>query len=324
MKIVTADGRFVTASSTENTDLFWALRGGGGSTWGVVTSVTVRAYPSTPLTSVRFAFTAPSTLQFIAGVKAYWSRFIEFADAGTYSYFFIIPGQVPTFIMLGFVAPNKTSSQTTALLQPWFDDLSAQNITWLQPPNTKTYSSVGPGLIDTFPTEPLQGDAVIGSRLFPRSAWEVKDSVTYNDTWKAWSASINVGVLISFNIRAPNIYNLSTSVSPAWRETVLHTIQGTATWLPGSEEAAKNELAARMKVWSDATPGAGSYLGESDPMEVEFQESFWGKNYERLLKIKKSVDPQDVFWALEAVGSEGWAVRTKAVIPDENGRLCKV
>ena len=33
MNIVTADGYFVTASSRENTDLFWALRRGGASTW---------------------------------------------------------------------------------------------------------------------------------------------------------------------------------------------------------------------------------------------------------------------------------------------------
>lgn len=30
-QVVTGDGRFVTASSSQNSDLFWALRGGGGS-----------------------------------------------------------------------------------------------------------------------------------------------------------------------------------------------------------------------------------------------------------------------------------------------------
>jgi FAD binding domain/Berberine and berberine like len=49
--VVTADGSIVHASSKENTDLFWALRGGGGN-FGVVTEFEVKLHP---LTSVLLA-----------------------------------------------------------------------------------------------------------------------------------------------------------------------------------------------------------------------------------------------------------------------------
>ena len=42
--LVTADGKQVRASADENSDLFWALKGGGGN-FGVVTSITYRLHP---------------------------------------------------------------------------------------------------------------------------------------------------------------------------------------------------------------------------------------------------------------------------------------
>jgi len=83
------------------------------------------------------------------------------------------------------------------------------------------------------------------------------------------------------------------------------------------------------------TPGSGSYLNEvfqfssfnprsvssyvtqADPYQRDWQVTFYGVNYPRLLSIKTKYDPNDVFYATTAVGSDGWKA-------DIGGKLCKV
>ena len=47
-ELITADGQMVNASATENADLFWGLRGGGGN-FGVVTGMEIQLYPVTTI-----------------------------------------------------------------------------------------------------------------------------------------------------------------------------------------------------------------------------------------------------------------------------------
>jgi len=79
-----------------------------------------------------------------------------------------------------------------------------------------------------------------------------------------------------------------------------------------------------MQRWRDMSPGAGSYLGESDILEPDFEQSFYGTSYARLLEIKRRLDPKDVFFAQTAVGSEAWKVVTENGLPSGNGKLCRV
>lgn len=45
LKVALADGSIITTNEYEHPDLFWALRGGGGGTFGVVTNMTLLAHP---------------------------------------------------------------------------------------------------------------------------------------------------------------------------------------------------------------------------------------------------------------------------------------
>jgi FAD/FMN-containing dehydrogenase len=45
---ITAEGKYVVANAKENSDLFWALKGGGPSSFAVVVAITVKTFPEVP------------------------------------------------------------------------------------------------------------------------------------------------------------------------------------------------------------------------------------------------------------------------------------
>ncbi len=73
--VVTADGSFVHASSHDNSDLFWALRGGGGN-FGIVTEFEIRLHPLTSVVLTE-AFSAESD---IPRVLRHWREFMPEAS----------------------------------------------------------------------------------------------------------------------------------------------------------------------------------------------------------------------------------------------------
>jgi hypothetical protein len=331
-EVVTPDGNFVTADSTQNTDLFWALRGGGGSTFGVATSVTVKAYPDVQTTASRFSFDT-STIgneTFWAGVRAYFDYFPTNADLGTYAYFTLLPNNpkqgVWTFQMTPFFAPNKTLAETEAILGPWLSQLDTLGIK--VDPNITHYDSFYPAWVDSFPLETIEKvNSNYGSRLFPRANFE--DQALLNTTFANIRLSSERNrVVVGFNLKATSPDNPDNAVNPAWRETVLFAIQS-VRWSVNATarqvwEAREEHTLGDMGRWRDVSPGAGSYLAEADRMEPDFQQAFWGDKYTRLLEIKRRYDPGDVFYAATAVGSESWRVITADTLPSENGRLCRI
>lgn len=334
MEVVTADGRFVTADFEQNTDLFWALRGGGGSTFGVVTSVTVKAYADlSVVTASTFSFTVGAnnvtTDNFWAGFRKYLDYFPSLSEQGVYAYWFIINTATgPMFLMQPFWAPGKTLAETNALLAPWFAQLNALNITFT--PKTVQYSSFYTGWQASYPLEVVQKTHVAtGSRLWPTEMW--KDSTSLDKMYNAIKTSSQAALTIIGFIINPTLANggnPDNSVNPAWRNTYAHILQS-VNWVDGDSAAVQaavrqNFTNGHMQRWRDVTPGSGSYLGESDILEPNFGQSFFGSNYARLQSIKKKLDPNDVFFAQTAVGSENWEVVTANGLPSGNGKLCRV
>ncbi|KUI56626.1 6-hydroxy-D-nicotine oxidase [Cytospora mali] len=271
-QVVTADGRFLTASDDENTDLFWALRGGGGSTFGVVTSVTVKAHPKMSVTMSNFTLTTGDDLDsetFWEAMRLFWNHFVDWADAGAYSYFrfYAIGEDSYYFGMTPFFTPNMTVAEHTALLQPWLDELAALNVslTWITEPTY--YDDFYDAWAAGFPVETVGLDAGrVASRLFPRQNWESESLL--NETWAAVKNTTEYGFFFTgFNMKtelSPD--NTANSANPAWRSSVLHAITAVAWTDPASAEEileiSNTMTYGCMDQWRAVTPGSGSYLGE--------------------------------------------------------------
>src|SRR5690606_9426328 len=71
-EVVTADGNVITADSQNNSDLYWALRGGGGN-FGIVTSFEFKAHPVGPGVWMLIVM---YPLEDASKVASYWRDFI--------------------------------------------------------------------------------------------------------------------------------------------------------------------------------------------------------------------------------------------------------
>jgi FAD/FMN-containing dehydrogenase len=73
-EVVTADGKVVRASTDQNPELFWAIRGGGGN-FGIVTDFEFVAHPTTDVFFGKIAFAAPEAATVLQG----WADYLRTA-----------------------------------------------------------------------------------------------------------------------------------------------------------------------------------------------------------------------------------------------------
>ena len=111
----------MTANEYHSSDLFWALRGGGGDTYGVVVSVTYRTHEILPVTalSINVTVTTPEIAQNVT--TEYFKLQPGLADAGRGGYTFI---NQPLISIIS-IAPNETVAQVNTTLGPFLDRIRA-------------------------------------------------------------------------------------------------------------------------------------------------------------------------------------------------------
>ncbi|KAF5347957.1 hypothetical protein D9756_010213 [Leucocoprinus leucothites] len=319
MEVITMDGKLLTISPTKNSDLFWAMSGGGGGAYAVLWTVTVKVYPNTPAAGGLISFsTGPNvTLDlFWEGVNFYQANTPKYTDAGGASYAFYSSG---VFNLSPLFLPNGTSAQVTELLDPFIKKLTDLGI----PHNVTIQSFPGllPAYLGLFPASLFGvGTMLFGGRLLPRSLWENPESL--NKLTSTIRTMVDDGVNafdIAIRPTMKAAGNPHNAVLPAWRDAE-RTFNPTLPWSDTASLEDDFAQAHKLTTVYDAalralTPNGGAYLNEADPFEPDFKTAFYGVNYAKLLAVKDKYDPDQFLYGATAVGGDRWTQQ-----PD--GRLC--
>ncbi|KAF2400246.1 FAD-binding domain-containing protein [Trichodelitschia bisporula] len=125
-KVVTADGALLVANRVSNPDLFWALRGGGGGTFGVVVEATIKVYPAPKILSYNFWLntTAYANTSAIYPATAYLcAQLPRLNKEGFQGYFYVRPNA----LQANFLTPNEFANATRMreLMDPILDHMKA-------------------------------------------------------------------------------------------------------------------------------------------------------------------------------------------------------
>jgi hypothetical protein len=135
------------------------------------------------------------------------------------------------------------------------------------------------------------------------------------DASRHWHFTLHTNKALSGATAAARERDRGTSINPAAFDAAALLImasneQDVYPGVPRHEpdEASGRAIVARidaaMQRIRDATPGAGAYVNETDYFEPDWQHSFWGDNYARLLEIKHRHDPTNLLRVHHGVGSE--------------------
>jgi hypothetical protein len=346
-EVVTADGAVRVANAFTNPDLFWALKGGGGGSFAVVTRLTLRTHELPAyFGAVRANVTAGSDVAYRALVEQvvsfyraslmnpHWGEQISFQ-----------PGRQLSISMVFQGLDQGQAKQTWA---PFFDwvgarpaeyTLTGQGVLPVRARDFWNPAVLGsvPGIIeaDDRPGAPK------GNFFWANNIDEVGEVLhAYQSAWLS-SQLLAPG-------RQPSLVDALVRASQNWQVT-LHCNKGLAgapanvlAWTADTAMnpavldafalaiAAANEppaypgvaghepnvvqgrheaqlVGAAMAPLKALAPQPASYVSETDYFQTRWQSAFWGNNYPRLKKVKDRYDPDRLFFVHHGVGSEGWS-----------------
>lgn len=295
-EVVLPTGEIAAADACENPDLFWALRGGGGGTFGVVTRVDYKLLPPTKV--VRMNLYVEPTPEARRLFLEYWvakTPYLKNEVAGAWwgpdfaEIFFVGNGNQTELINESFLndyddwlenvlrAQNFTGNREYKLFESWYDAMGGENET---------------GVLDGGQCRGCDDFAYIATRLIPQQM--VIDDPTGTVDILHDIAEKHSGFGAYWLGGAVNdVPADATAVHPAMREA----IYGISTY------SVSGARLMRQSYPNDVTGCSFNHHGVAEP---EWRTALWGdEHYQKLLDIKNKYDPNRRLNCWHCVGYQG-------------------
>ncbi len=347
-EIVTADGVIRTVNPCKEPELFWAIKGGGGGSLGVVTKVTLRTHDLPDFFGiVRATIRASSDEAYQRLIGLVVSHYANKLFNPNWGEQLVFKTNNSIDISLSFLGLDE--GQAKALWQGFFDAIGAA---------PADYKLASAPVVAAFPAKIQWNPAVLktipGVVKEDRRPGASPENVFWSGNEKEAGKFLNgyqsawvpasllqpdqqqrlVEALFASSRIAEIALHLNKGLAgapeaarTAARDTAMNPLVLDAFALaicaseqarshpllaghaPDMEDARDNAQAidAAMNALRAVIPQVGSYVSESNYFEKNWQQSFWGSNYPRLLAAKQKYDPEGLFFVHHGVGSERWS-----------------
>jgi FAD/FMN-containing dehydrogenase len=342
-EIVTADGMARTVNASREPDLFWALKGGGGGSFGVVTRLTLQTHVLPEhfgWAQFKVRATSPKALRELV------ERLVDhYADAlfnPQWGEQLIFDGDE---IHVSMVCQGLDNAQAKSAWAPFIDGLRASPSDFIF--NSAPQIGAGrarhwwdftanPGLVPDPRTGAnshhgwWRGDAdqaslflygyesqwLPATLLEPAQRGRLVEALIEAARFQAVELHVNKGLA-----GAPSDVNeqarrcaMNPKVADAFALMIVATggpppFAGLPIAPVDMAEARRQRehVAKAAAVLKALSPESGAYVSETDFFRGDWREAFWGANYARLKAIKNRYDPEGFFFVHHGVGSEDWS-----------------
>ncbi|KAG0222653.1 hypothetical protein BGW42_006407 [Actinomortierella wolfii] len=298
LSMVAANGTIFRVNAATNPDLFWALRGAGGGSFGLVTEFHIQAYKAPAIITTAVITFQPSLARVAMKAFATWGRT---ATEDLVAIMYIDQKTIRIEItVLGTQALMKTAIEPLLHVMSVPSDMKIQEGTWLQA--ARQWGDSGGTTLESSSLKHRalyhRGRSLLYRQPLSEEEMDIVEKYLNNPPKESISAYL-IFDLWGGKIDRPNIPSAFDN-----HKGVLFSIQSDIFWnapdkSPGySSQECQQWSAEFAKEMQKAYSSGSSIEAYQNYIERDLPNAFsayYGDNFLRLQQIKKDVDPYNVF-----------------------------